>query len=130
LHLIEDSITDRRPHAQHAHTARTRRAPQTADVLGQRFGEHVDAPLHQVRRRRARRRLVVHRRPRAQKVRHVGDVHADLVVAVGEQARVQRVVNVLAAGRVDGAHRQVAQVLAGGGDVVVGLSWHVPNVDG
>ena len=55
--------------------------------------------------------LLVEGRVGADKVRDVGDVDADLKQAVlVEQTAVQRVVDVGAAGRVDAAHVQVAQV--------------------
>ena len=74
--------------------------------------EHVDALVHQVHRCAARRRLGVHGRVGTHKVGHIGDVHADLNVAVRQRLRVQRIVNVLAPGRVNAADLLLAQVFA------------------
>jgi hypothetical protein len=87
---------------------------QRADVLRQRLWQHVEAALHQVGRRRARGRLGVDRGTWEHKVRHVRDVDAHFQVAAGQPRHVERVVDVAAAGRVDGADGQCAEVGARG----------------
>lgn len=68
---------------------RAARTPQAAYVFGQRLGKHVDATLHQVGRGRPAGGLQVHGAGGRQKVRHVGDVHAHLKVAVGQRPAAQ-----------------------------------------
>ena len=65
-------------------------------------GEQVRAPAGS---------LVIHGRAGQQEVGDVRDVHAQLLVAIGQGPDVQGIVDVLAAGRVDAAHGQVSQVL-------------------
>ena len=60
--------------------------------------QHVRAPLHQVDRGAALRRLAIDGRVGVHEVRHVGDVDAHPEVAVGQRLAGDRVVDVLASG--------------------------------
>jgi hypothetical protein len=63
------------------------------------------------------------------KRRHVSDVNAEFPVAVGQLAHVQRVVDVLAAGRVHRHHVEPAKVLAAAaGGVVAGRYLRARNL--
>mmetsp|Transcript_62634 Transcript_62634/g.198323 ORF Transcript_62634/g.198323 Transcript_62634/m.198323 type:complete len:331 (-) Transcript_62634:165-1157(-) len=74
-----------------------------ADILGEWFGEHVDAPLDEVHGRAAPRGLEVDGRAAVHEVGDVGDVDAHLEVTVGQLPHMQRIVDVAAAWWVDGA---------------------------
>jgi hypothetical protein len=81
---------------------------QRAEVLAEPLGHHVDPPIDEVDGGAARRRLLVDGGARLDEVADVGDVHAHLEPTVAELPRVQRVVDVHAAGRVDRAHERAA----------------------
>ena len=98
---------------------------QRAELVREPLGQHRHGAVHQIDRRAALYGLVVDRRVRADVVRDVGDVHADLPHAVAHPAHRQRVVEVLGVGRVHGEGHRVAEV-APRGD----LPGRDPGVDG
>ena len=90
------SLSHTHTHTQHTHTqshththAPERESllpsPQRADVLRQGLGQHINTLLHKVGGGGACGSLRVHRRVRTQEGGHVRDVHAQLVVAVGQR---------------------------------------------
>lgn len=83
---------------------------QRTQIGTEQFGHHVDPVVGEVDGRAAVGRFAVDGTSGSDEVRHVSDVHAHLQVAVRQTKGVQRVVDVGAAGRVDAADADVAQI--------------------
>ena len=88
--------------------------PEGAQIVGQFLGQHRDGAVHQIDRGAAGEGFLVDRGARRHVVRHVGDVDADLQMAVFEFAEREGVVEVLGVGRVDGESGHAAEVAAAG----------------
>mmetsp|Transcript_71857 Transcript_71857/g.206320 ORF Transcript_71857/g.206320 Transcript_71857/m.206320 type:complete len:347 (+) Transcript_71857:856-1896(+) len=98
------------------HEARERQVvfvgSQGADVRGQQLGQHVDAPVYEVHRGAASRRLFVERCTGQHEVRHICDVDPNGEVTVVQPHARECVVDVLALRGVDGEHQRLAYILA------------------
>ncbi len=85
---------------------------ERAQVCAQEHRKHVDALVHQIHGRAADAGLGIHGIVGFDKVGDVGDVHADLDVAVWKRPGMEGVVDVLAADRVDAADEEAAEILS------------------
>ena len=87
---------------------------QRADVVAQPLGQHRDGAVHQIDRRGTLAGLAVDDGVGGDIVGHIGDVYANLPVAILELLYRQGVVEVLGIGRVDGERGHPAHVAAAG----------------
>ena len=85
---------------------------ERAEFVAELLRKHRDRAVHQVDGRAALAGLLVDQRAGTDIPGHVGDVHADLIIAVRERLERQRVVEILCIGRVDGERERVAEILA------------------
>ena len=116
---VYDTASGRLDLPQHAEGETFAVVAQRAQIARQEGGHHVNALIDEIDGGAAALGLVVERRAGPNEVRHVGYVHAALVVAVGQQDAVERVVYVRAAGRIDGADALHAGEIASLGALLV-----------
>lgn len=81
-------------------------ATQRAEVGAQQFGHHVDSFVNKIDGRCSWRSLIVQGATGTYEVTHVSNVYANFNVTVGQEAAVQRVVNIRTARRINWANRQ------------------------
>lgn len=87
-------------------------AAQRAQVGAEQLGHHVDAFIDEIDGGRSGGGFPVEGISGPNKVTDIGNVNADLETAVGQSTAVKSVVDVGAAGRIDGADGDVTEVNA------------------
>ena len=85
--------------------------PKRTYVVTQLLGQHGDGAVHQIDGSAPVVSLFVDGRSRRHVIRHVGDVHAYLPMAIGQLLERNGIVEVLGVGRVDGDGEDVTEVL-------------------
>ncbi len=85
---------------------------QRADTVGKSFGQHGHSAVGEVHAGSAEARLAVKRRAAAHVMRHIGDMHLQLIAAAGQRFHVDRVVEVAGGFAINGDDRQRAEILA------------------
>ena len=89
---------------------------QRTDAVGKFLGQHGHGAIRKIDGSAAQARLAIERRIAAHVVRHVGDVHLQLAVAVRQRADVNGVVEIARRFAVNGDDGQVAEIAAARAD--------------